>query len=84
MIRKLFMVLAALAAASCAAPTPATETPSTATVIGIDGRPLVLADGVIDTRVDNFLIGHTCSSERDSATNPEPTPYRGAALHPAI
>jgi hypothetical protein len=42
------------------------------------------ADGVIDTSVDNFLIGHTCSSERDSATNPEPTPYRGAALHPAI
>ena len=40
--------------------------------------------GVIDTRVDNFFVGHTCSSERDSAINPEPTPYRWASLHPAI
>ena len=44
MIRKLFMALAALAAASCATPARATETPSTATFIGIDGRPLVFHD----------------------------------------
>ena len=55
MIRELFMVLAAIAAASCAAPTPVTETPSTATFICIEGRPLVLADGVIDTSVQEAL-----------------------------
>jgi hypothetical protein len=64
MIRKLFMVLAALAAASCAAPTPATETPSTATFIGIDGRQLVLADGVIDTSVQEALTANPAACNR--------------------
>jgi hypothetical protein len=64
MIRKLFMALAALAAASCAAPAPATETPSTATFIGIDGRPLVLADGMIDNAVQQALTANPAACAR--------------------
>jgi hypothetical protein len=64
MIRKLFMVLAALAAASCAAPTPATEAPSTATFIGIDGRPLVSADGVIDNSIQEALTANPAACAR--------------------
>ena len=64
MIRKLFMALAALAAASCAAPAPATETPSTATFIGSDGRPLVLADGMIDNAVQQALTANPAACAR--------------------
>ena len=57
MIRKLFMALAALAAAACAAPAP-TDTPATTTFIGIDGRPLVSADGIIDYSVQEALTAN--------------------------
>lgn len=55
MIRNLFMALATLVAAACAAPPPATDTPEPATFIGIDGRPLVAADGTIDASVQQAL-----------------------------
>jgi hypothetical protein len=58
------MALAALAAASCAAPAPATETPPTATFIGIDGRPLVLADGMIDNAVQQALTANPAACAR--------------------
>ena len=57
MIRKLFMALAALAAAACAAPAP-TDTPATTTFIGIDGRPLVSAEGIIDYSVQEALTAN--------------------------
>jgi hypothetical protein len=70
MIRKLFMALAALAAAACAAPAP-TDTPATTTFIGIDGRPLVSAEGIIDYSVQEALTA-----------NPAACAKAGGALQP--
>lgn len=71
MIRNLFMALAALAAAACAAPAPATDTPEPATFIGIDGRALVSADGIIDYSVQEALTA-----------NPAACAKAGGALQP--
>lgn len=54
-MRVILAAALALLATSCAAPAPATDTPEPATFIGIDGRPLVSADGVIDNSVQEAL-----------------------------
>ncbi len=56
MIRALFAA-AALLAAACSAPAPTDETKPEVPVarVGIDGRPLVSADGVIDSSVQQAL-----------------------------
>ena len=56
MIRALFVAVALLAAA-CTAPAPTDETKAEIPVarVGIDGRPLVSADGVVDSSVQQAL-----------------------------
>jgi hypothetical protein len=56
MIRKLALALAFLAAA-CTAPAPEDQTKAEVPVarVGIDGRPLVSADGVVDSAVQEAL-----------------------------
>ena len=53
MIRTLFMAFVALTIAACTAPQPAAD--ANATFVGIDGRPLVLADGSTDASVQEAL-----------------------------
>jgi hypothetical protein len=52
MIRNLLLALAAIAIASCTAPPPGD---ASATFIGVDGKPLVSAEGVIDSSVQEAL-----------------------------
>lgn len=66
MIRKLFMALAALAAVACAAP-PTTDTP-TGAFIGIDGRPLVSGDGIIDYSVQEALTANPAACAKAGGT----------------
>lgn len=57
-MKRLLILAIALVTAACAAPAPATDTPESATFIGIDGRPLVSADGIIDYSVQEALTAN--------------------------
>ena len=70
-MRVILAAALALLAAACAAPAPTTDTPEPATFIGIDGRPLVSADGVIDNSVQEALTA-----------NPDACAKAGGALQP--
>jgi putative hemolysin len=72
MIRALFVTIALLAVA-CAAPvaTDQAQPESTATFVGIEGRPLIMADGKIDASV-----------QADMTANPAACAKAGGTLRP--
>jgi hypothetical protein len=53
-MKRLLLLAIALIAAACTAPTPP-EQPAAAPFIGIDNKPLVMADGTIDNAVQEAL-----------------------------
>jgi hypothetical protein len=55
MIRNVLLALAALAAAACAAPDAPDQPPTSGVFLGIDGKPLVTAEGNIDNSVQEAL-----------------------------
>jgi len=58
-MKRLLLLALALVAAACTAPAPPTDTPATPTTfIGIDGRPLVSAEGIIDNSVQEALTAN--------------------------
>jgi len=69
MIRTVLLAIA-LAAAACAAPAPTGQPATGAAFVGIDGKPLVSAEGVIDNAVQEALTANpdACAKAGGSLT----------------